>query len=1164
MSVNINIAQLKNLQFTLIPILFYCLNFANGIINILCFNNIALKRISTLILFFCGLLNTYSQSIDSAFKFFDAGRYEKAAHEFEKVLPLIEKQYGATDTSYYSFLLIYAGVSFERDRQYEKAEQYYLNAKEIYERINALTNGGYITAINNLAELYRIIGKFENAETLYMQVLEKNKKVFGEESPHYINILNNIALLYQKMGNYEKAESFFLQSLEISKKVFGEDNPENVILMNNITTLYHKMGNYKKAESMYLKALEISKNAYGEKHPNTVSLLNNLGTLYDDMGNYVKAESIYLQTLEIKKNILGIEHQDYAISANNLAQLYYKMGNYEKAEYLYQQALQICKKIYGEEHFNFALALNNLGALYHSMGNYEKAEFMYLEALKIRKKVFGEKHPEYATSLNNMALFYQETGSFEKAEPLYAQAREIRRETVGEENPEYAVILNNMALFYYDKGNYEKAETLFLQAMNIRKNSLGEEHPDYATSLNNLALFYSDMGNYERAETLFLQAVEISKKALGEMHAEYATLLNNLAGLYDAMGNYEKAEALYLQALEIIKKVYGEKHPNYASTLNNLAVLYQGRGCFEKAEPMFEHAMNAYFSQIQQQFGFLSETEKEKYLAKVQFFFMAYQNFIFQQQAINPSLAGKAYDIELSCKGLVLNANKQLRWFIFNNGDSSSVNTYNSWIAVRASLARMYSMPLSQQTADPKMLEDQANELEKKLARVYSGKNNLKGFQDIHWLDVQKQLNPGEVAIEFTHFPFYNGKKWTDSIMYVALLLTHDDIHPEIIPLFEGKQLDSVLQRRSGSEINFINDLYCRVNEDNQLRPGKGQQLYDLVWKPLEKFLENIHTVYYSPSGRLHQLSFAAIPCGETELLSDRYYLHQLSGTVQVTVKHQENPIKNIVLYGGIEYDAGFDKMQSNASQYKQSIEKFPSGLSRSINLDKTRSGYWMYLDGTRNEVEKIKNLAEDKGIKSVVLTGNEAIEESMKNLSGNSSPDVIHIATHGFFFPDVEKNFDKTGLKAAGELTSQVFKISDNPLIRSGLAFAGANHAWAGEDIPPGLDDGILTAYEVSNMYISNTELVVLSACETGLGEIKGSEGVFGLQRSFKMAGTNYLLMSLWQIPDYQTSELMNHFYTEWFSGKSIHEALKMAQDFMKGKYPNQPFMWAGFVLVR
>jgi len=399
--------------------------------------------------------------------------------------------------------------------------------------------------------------------------------------------------------------------------------------------------------------------------------------------------------------------------------------------------------------------------------------------------------------------------------------------------------------------------------------------------------------------------------------------------------------------------------------------------------------------------------------------------------------------------------------------------------------------------------------------------------------------------------------------LYAAILLKQDDIHPTIIPLFEGMQLDSVLQRGRGSDINFINDLYSRVKDD-QLSKGKGQQLYDLIWKPLEKYLESIQTVYYSPSGRLHQLAFAAIPYGETEFLSDRYGLHQLSSTVQVTIEHKESPIQNMVLFGGIEYDADLDKMQGAADQYKQSIERPPLQPGNPAGKENNRSGSWMYLDGTLTEVEKIKKLAEDKGIISVIITGNNAIEESIKNLSGNSSPEAIHIATHGFFFPDVKKDFDKISSIATEESASQVFKLSDNPLMRSGLAFAGANHTWTGEEITSDLDDGILTAYEVSNMYLPNTELIVLSACETGLGEIKGSEGVYGLQRSFRVAGADYLLMSLWQIPDYQTSELMNHFYTEWFSGKSIRESLKLAQDFMKNKYPLQPYMWAAFVLVR
>ena len=1106
----------------------------------------------------------YSQSLDSAYKYFDAGQYKRAALEFEKVLPLIEKEYGTTDTSLYSFLLIYAAVSCEEIQQYAEAEKYYLKVRTIYEGINALSNDVYITAINSLGELYRNTGNFESAETLYFQTLEKNKKLFSENSPGYVNTLNSIARLYQGMGRYEKAESFYLQSLEISRQLFGEMHPGNVALLNNISTLYHKTGNYAKAEPMYLKALEISKNVFGDEHPNTVTLLNNLGALFDDNGNYGQAERYYMQALEIRERTLGTDHPDYAIILNNLAQLYFKMGSYERAEPMYQQVLAINKKSYGEEHISYSLALNNLGALYHNKGNYAKAELLYLEALKIRAKVLGESHPDYATSLNNIALLYHDLGDYEKAIQFYLKALDIRQKTIGEEHPDYATLLNNIALLYQETGNTMKSENLLLQVLNIRRKAYGEEHPDYAVALNNMALFYSNIGNYDEAEAMFLQALQIIKKVQGEMHPDYATALNNLAELYDARSKYEQAESKYLEALEIIKKVSGENHPNYASAISNLALLYQGRGYFAKAEPLYKIAMNTYLSQIRQQFSFLSEKEKEKYLDKIMFFFRTYQNFIMGQQTTNPNIGGDAYDIELSGKGLMLNADKQLRTFILNSGDSVGIRTYNSWMTLRASLAKQYSLPLTQQISDLKSMESQANELERQLARISSGEKGLTGLQNVHWQDVQMQLNCSDAAIEFTHFPFYNGREWTDSIMYVALLLKGDDNPPKIIPLFEGRQLDTILHRERGSDLNFINNLYHWINTDNQLISGKGRQLYDLVWSPLEKYLDGIKTVYYSPSGRLHQLSFAAIPCGEAELLSDRYNLLQLSSTVQVTSKQKEHPTNTMVLYGGIEYDADPEKMQSIANKYKQSVENTSVQAGRSLSRGNVRSGAWMYLDGTLSEVGKIKKIADDKGINSIIISGNEAIEESIKNLYGNSSPDVLHIATHGFFFPDAEKNYDISNLLKAGENSVQAFRLSDNPLMRSGLAFAGANHAWEGEEISLDLEDGILTAYEVSNMYMPNTELVVLSACETGLGEIKGSEGVFGLQRSFKIAGTDYILMSLWQIPDYQTSELMSHFYAEWFSGKSIQEALKTAQNFMKNKYPLQPFMWAGFVLVK
>ncbi len=235
--------------------------------------------------------------------------------------------------------------------------------------------------------------------------------------------------------------------------------------------------------------------------------------------------------------------------------------------------------------------------------------------------------------------------------------------------------------------------------------------------------------------------------------------------------------------------------------------------------------------------------------------------------------------------------------------------------------------------------------------------------------------------------------------------------------------------------------------------------------------------------------------------------------------------------------------------------------VSRSLP-DGSRGSTWNYLPGTLKEINSIDSLAKLFQVPATIYRGTAALEETYKNYGGGVSPAIIHIATHGFFFPDPEKKF-KSSLGSLQD-DKQEFRTSANPLNRSGLLFAGANHIWVGETLPPGLEDGILTAYEASNITLSRTELVVLSACETGLGDIKGSEGVFGLQRAFKAAGANYLMMSLWKVPDSETAEFMKEFYHALFSGQTIEQAFSLSQRVMKNKYRKDPYKWAAFVLVR
>jgi CHAT domain-containing protein len=324
-----------------------------------------------------------------------------------------------------------------------------------------------------------------------------------------------------------------------------------------------------------------------------------------------------------------------------------------------------------------------------------------------------------------------------------------------------------------------------------------------------------------------------------------------------------------------------------------------------------------------------------------------------------------------------------------------------------------------------------------------------------------------------------------------------------------------------------------------------------LFYKPLEEELKNSTTIFLTPTGLAHQINFKALPLTGNQTWCDRYSIKLLGSTTAIvdykTAALSGNKNLEIVLYGGIDYN-------KNDSQNNEAQNSNP------FNELATRSGIteFGYLGGTFSEVQNIAAQAKKNHFVSIIKTDKEATEESIKQLDGKKTPFVLHLATHGFFFENAEKELPKE--EPSLEEKSNVYKMSDDPMLRSGLLFAGANKFWRKQNDEK-IDDGILTAKEISNLDLSACQLVVLSACETGLGQINGSEGVFGLQRAFKMAGVKNIIMSLWKVPDVQTSELFEIFYTECFKGNSIQEAFQTAQNQMKSKY--DPYFWAGFVLL-
>jgi len=949
-------------------------------------------------------------------------------------------------------------------------------------------------------------------------------------------------------GEYRLAIEFGEKALKQAEKEFGKNDSNYAVSLNNLATLYQYTGQYLRAEPLFLEAVKIRKQLNGERHPSYLVLLNNLAGLYDDMGKYDKAEPLYLQDMKTTKEITGDKNEDYAVSLNNLALLYMRMGLYDKAEPLCKESIAIYKEFLQDNKSDMTFSLNNLAYLYEVLGQYEKAEPLFLESLNIRKEVLGEKHPYYAVSLNNLAHLYFSMGQYEKAELIFQDAIKIQKDIYGEKQPEYAGSLNNLAGLYRRTGNYEKAEPLYLEALKIRKEIFGVKHIYYAQALNNLAALYSDMGEYEKALPFILEAKEIVSGIFGEKHPDYAQTINNLAKLYGSLGQYEKAEKFYIEAINVRKDVLGEKHPAYASSLNNLAELYKITEKYDKAEPLFIEANEIYIYRLRNIFPYLSENQKLNFLKSVYDKFEIFYSYSDERCKENPSIISNMLDVRIASKGIILNSTVSMYNKIRTSDNQQYIDRYNELINLKSTFIKAQELSVDERSRrglNISELERKSEELEKELS-ISLGTGISEKF---NWRDIKSSLEKNEAAVEYIDFNFYD-KDWTDSVYYSAVIVRNDAEEPVYIKLCTQTELENYLSDAADNQNSYVRN------------PEKSIELYRLIWQPVANYLSGIDRVIVSPSGILNKISFSALRDENDRFLIDKYKITYAGNLKDIAINKElkmKDEVMTAAVFGGIVYDIDSVALSSKKSVIRgeKDFEEFkPEGK---IIVSETKGYYgWDYLDGTLTEANNIKSILENNEYNVSEYTGLNGSEEIFKSLNGNQSPGILHISTHGFFNPEPDKSYEKS---KGFTVPVYIYKLSDNPLFRSGLIFAGANRVWKGGSEIEGLENGILTAYEVSTMDFRNTGLVVLSACETGLGDIKGGEGVFGLQRAFKTAGANNIIMSLWKVPDEATMELMTAFYSNWLVKKmSKDEAFFEAQKQMKQKF-SDPYFWSGFI---
>jgi len=944
----------------------------------------------------------------------------------------------------------------------------------------------------------------------------------------YFELLSNLDINFRKVGDFDNSIKVLNEKLNVIEKAKGKSNKEYRETLNDLSISYRDKGDYENALNTIEVSNSITVEIFGEKSNEYAYNLSLLSKIYVFLGDYNKALPIQETSLSIfsEKDIY------YASALFAMSKIYLGINEYQKAIDLLLEGKQILEE--NPKYDKYIINFNNdLALAYDYLGDYENALTIALEVTKSTAK----EHPEYPTRLMNLGIYYTKLGENRKAENAYDNALEICLKIYSSNHKKYVRLIEVMGQHYYKKGDYEKAKEYFEEALPayLKLKNLDESYPEYGRCLNYYASTLLELDQNDEAIDLLNKNINISKANSRTDNEWYLRKQIALGKAYIKNGQFDKASAILEEFGEQFRKKLGVTHPDYADILHSKGKAYLGLREFPKAIAILDSANTVLIDQIDKVFKFRSEKEKRFFLRITNQNFDELQSIAFNLQNPSEALNKTNLNNQIMLKGLLLNNSKN----ILTQLNSCKNDEIDKKIIEYRTLKNLLSKNLSLSFLDRKMdvdsLYEEINVKEAELVKLAYSKFETKTSLIVDWKSSKKKLRENDLAIEFSHFKLTSNGKVTDSIMYVAYLYKSNWNAPVMAPLFEEKELEAIISGNSN------NKLY------------NSTKLYELICTPIEEYLKSSKTIYYSPSGLLNQISFSALKNDE-HTLSANYNLVQLSSTGVLAEGLTEPGTDTTLFIGGINYDYKNDHTAKADSSYTY----YNSESFKALRGTKTRGESWTYLPNTLKEIKDLQSILNSEQKLSFSLTASDAKETVFKKQSGKSA-NILHIATHGFFFENMSKASNDIGF---GLSTEDHYRSSEDPLLRSGLIMAGANYAWKHGNNPYEADDGIVNAMEISNLDLFNTDIVVLSACETGLGDIDGSEGVYGLQRAFKMAGVDIVVMSLWKVPDAETAEFMTLFYTNWIAMKNVRKAFNETQRAIQKKYRNQPENWAAFVL--
>jgi hypothetical protein len=1006
------------------------------------------------------------------------------------------------------------------NKNYANVESYFNQVIDIKKELYGPNSPEYHLARVKLADfLLDYTNKIEEAGKIfdesYTAVL--SKQIHAWHKDHLI-ILNHIAKYYELTDQYKNANVTLGKASDVARSKYRDDDADYGIEQDYLSQLMLKIGEYEKAEVAIKKAIQIlvEKRKEDKYVGAYIHAIETEAKLYGIKGLFDEAED------NLERSAKLISKADVVLSSEvssseELSSLLIQLGRYFDADDILDTQIPEYEKLYGKQSLRLIEPLVNKGRILLAKGDYTEAERITLRANAIAVKTYGDISTKTAPTQKLLADIYYTLGDYDKAEINAEKAIRSQEKQFGRMHIEVAKSISQFALIKFYKGdNRQEIEKLMIEARDIMAAKLGKENPQYAEILKNVAVLYISEGKFDIAFNSLTVAESIWREKTGSKNNINAASIYTLTGdVYYQIKNYGKAEEFYNRSKSLYERVFSVKHPEYVKVLSKLSKVYYMQKDFKRSKKMIEESLANYENFIKLYFPALSEREKAKYWNTIKGDFEFYNTLAFSNLEDFKDLTGKVYNYQLLTKALLLSSSIKIRERILGSPDEALKEQYNNWIQKKELLTIALSMSteqLTQNEINTEALQQEVERLEKDLSQ----KSELFGesFENkrITFDDVKKALKPNEVAMEMVRYRHFN-HTFTDSVIYAALYLKPENSKPKVIIMKDGHKMET-------RYFKFYRNAIMGGLPDNIS--------YNVYWKTINDELGQVATIYLSADGIYNQLNLESIATPDGRYIIDNSNIVLVSNTKDIYLKK---------LKTGTNLRENTASMFGNPKFYLASADPSQSIAS---------------LPGTEKEVNQLQFLLKEKGWITTEYVEDAAAEEKIKEMN---SPKIFHIATHGLYRPSTQMTLEK-------EMQGNEALMAQNPLLRTGLLLKGAGDLLDKTNFNYNMESGILTAYEAMSLNLDKTDLVVLSACETGLGDLEAGEGVYGLQRAFLVAGAKVLIMSMFKVDDEATQQLMLKFYQKWLNTGNMRQSFIDAKKELRVNYPD-PIHWGAFMMI-